>query len=146
MWAIHSPPHTRLNFFLENPVTHIQMHGLNNCDIIKKAKQWLKAAGIEFSFRDYKKHPPSILELQTWSLQVGWELLLNKRGTTWGKLSTEQQKAVNESNIYELLAQNPSMIKRPLLTLQAASESQDELVLQAFCGFKPEQYAIIFKR
>ena len=122
------------------------MHGINNCDSIKKAKQWLKAAGIEFSFRDYKKHPPSVLELQTWSLQVGWELLLNKRGTTWGKLSTAQQKAVNESNICELLAQNPSMIKRPLLTLQAASENQDELALQAFCGFKPEQYAIIFKR
>jgi len=127
-------------------VTHIQMHGISNCDSIKKAKQWLKAAGIEFSFRDYKKHPPSVLELQTWSLQVGWELLLNKRGTTWRKLSPAKQEAVSESNICELLAQNPSMIKRPLLTLQAASENRDELALQVFCGFKPEQYAIIFKR
>ncbi|HAW16937.1 MAG TPA: hypothetical protein DCW89_01470, partial [Oceanospirillaceae bacterium] len=81
----------------------------------------------EFSFRDYKKHPPSVLELQTWSHQVGWELLLNKRGTTWRKLSAAQQDAVSESNICELLAQNPSMIKRPLLTLQTIPQDQDEM-------------------
>ena len=123
-------------------MTHVQMHGISNCDSIKKAKQWLNNAGIEFDFRDYKKYPPSVLELQVWSHQVGWKVLLNKRGTTWRKLSAAQQGAVSETNICALLAQHPSMIKRPLLTIRT---EQDEAPLQAFCGFKAEQYATIFK-
>ena len=119
------------------------MHGINNCDTIKKAKKWLTDAGIEFSFRDYKKHPPSVLELQTWSHQVGWELLLNKRGTTWRKLSAAQQDAVNEATVFELLCDNPSMIKRPLLLMHS---EQSDAQIQAFVGFKPQQYATIFKQ
>ena len=120
------------------------MHGINSCDTIKKAKKWLTDAGIEFSFRDYKKQPPSVIELQKWATQVGWEVLLNKRGTTWRKLPAEQQEAVNEEpvneeTICELLAAHPSMIKRPLVIVQ------NEQQIQAIVGFKAEQYAIIFQ-
>ena len=115
------------------------MHGISNCDTIKKAKKWLTDAGIEFSFRDYKKQSPSVIELQHWAAQVGWETLLNKRGTTWRKLPEEEQEAANEATICELLAAHPSMIKRPLLVVQGDPK------IQAFVGFKPEQYATIFK-
>jgi len=115
------------------------MHGISNCDTIKKAKKWLTDAGIDFSFRDYKKHPVTVIELQDWALQVGWEVLLNKRGTTWRKLSAAQQSTVNETTVLKLLCDNPSMIKRPLLVVQGDTE------IQAFVGFKPQQYATIFK-
>jgi arsenate reductase len=115
------------------------MHGISNCDTIKKAKKWLTDAGIDFSFRDYKKHPVTVIELQDWALQVGWEVLLNKRGTTWRKLPAAQQSTVNETTVLKLLCDNPSMIKRPLLIVQGDTE------IQAFVGFKPQQYATIFK-
>jgi len=115
------------------------MHGISNCDTIKKAKKWLTDAGIDFSFRDYKKHPVTVIELQDWALQVGWEVLLNKRGTTWRKLPAAQQSTVNETTVLKLLCDNPSMIKRPLLVVQSDTE------IQAFVGFKPQQYATIFK-
>ena len=115
------------------------MHGISNCGTIKKAKKWLTDAGIDFSFRDYKKHPVTVIELQDWALQVGWEVLLNKRGTTWRKLSAAQQSTVNETTALKLLCDNPSMIKRPLLVVQGDTE------IQAFVGFKPQQYATIFK-
>lgn len=114
------------------------MHGISNCDTIKKAKKWLTDAGIEFSFRDYKKQPPSISELQQWADMIDWELLLNKRGTTWRKLPTEQQQTVTAQSVCQLLADQPSMIKRPLLLLQSDHQTQ------AFVGFKAEQYAAIF--
>ena len=115
------------------------MHGISNCDTIKKAKKWLTDAGIDFSFRDYKKHPVTVIELQDWALQVGWEVLLNKRGTTWRKLPAEQQSTVNEATVLQLLCDNASMIKRPLLVVQG------DTGIQAFVGFKPQQYATIFK-
>ena len=115
------------------------MHGISNCDTIKKAKKWLTDAGIEFSFRDYKKHPVTTIELQDWALQVGWEVLLNKNGTTWRKLPAAQRSSVDETTVLKLLCDNPSMIKRPLLIVQGDTE------IQAFVGFKAGQYATIFK-
>jgi arsenate reductase len=128
--------------FSETLVIQVQMHGISNCDSIKKAKKWLNDAAIDFSFRDYKKHPPSVIELQIWSRHVGWETLLNKRGSTWRKLSKDQQDAVSESTACALLAEHPSMIKRPFLTIQGEEDTQDT---HAFVGFKAEQYAHIFK-
>jgi len=119
-------------------VTQVHMHGISNCDSIKKAKIWLHAANIEFDFRDYKKNPPSVLELQAWVQQVGWKLLLNKRGTTWRKLSVEAQNCVNQTNVCALLSEQPSIIKRPLLVIQSEQKNQ------VFVGFKAQQYADIF--
>jgi arsenate reductase len=119
------------------------MHGINNCDTIKKAKKWLTDAGIEFSFRDYKKHPVTVAELEDWASKVGWEVLLNKRGTTWRKLPAALQSNVSEATVFELLCDNPSMIKRPLLLMHS---EQGDVQMQAFVGFKPQQYATIFKQ
>jgi len=120
-------------------VTHVKMHGISNCDTIKKAKKWLLDQGIECDFRDYKKQPPAAQELREWGLIVGWEALLNKRGTSWRKLPEEVQSSVTEENVFVLLCGNPSMIKRPLLVVQNGTH------IDAFVGFKPEQYAAIFK-
>ena len=111
---------------MDRSLNQLQMHGISNCDTIKKAKTWLNDAGLEFSFRDYKKLPPSTQEL------------LNKRGTTWRKLPTHAQQSVNEHTVCALLSENPSMIKRPVLVMQ------DQNNIQVWVGFKADQYATIF--
>ncbi len=110
------------------------MHGIANCDSIKKAKQWLAEAGIEYRFRDYKKQPPCAAELQTWAELLGWETLLNKRGTTWRKLDPAVQASINADNAPQLLADHPSMIKRPLLIKDG----------QPLVGFKAVTYEQFF--
>ncbi|MDP6968951.1 MAG: ArsC family reductase [Gammaproteobacteria bacterium] len=110
------------------------MHGIANCDSIKKAKQWLTNAGLEYQFRDYKKNPPSRSELQTWADLLGWESLLNKRGTTWRKLDPAIQANIAADNALQLLAEHPSMIKRPLIIKDG----------QALVGFQAATYTQFF--
>ena len=111
-------------------MTDIIMHGIASCDTVKKAKVWLQQADVAFAFRDYKKQPPELAELQVWSQQVGWETLLNKRGTTWRKLDPSLQADLDEAKALQLLVQNPSMIKRPVLVRGKRIE----------VGFKADQY------
>jgi len=112
-------------------VTNLTMHGIANCDTIKKAKKWLNEANVDFQFRDYKKQPPSLAELESWSNLVGWETLLNKRGTTWRKLDPALQENLDQAKALPLLVDNPSMIKRPLLIKDGG---------RALVGFKVADY------
>ena len=98
-----------------NSLSDITMHGIANCDTIKKAKKWFTEAGIAYDFRDYKKQPPSASEIENWTKLVDWEQLVNKRGTTWRKLDPALQNSVTADSAPQLLADNPSMIKRPLV-------------------------------
>ena len=63
-----------------------KMYGISNCDTIKKARNWMEKNGINYVFHDYKKSGITKDKLEEWVLQVGWEVLLNKRGTTFKKL------------------------------------------------------------
>jgi len=94
---------------------NIDMYGIANCDTIKKARRWLKEHEISYTFHDYKKEPINIENLQTWCEQVGWEVLLNKRGTTWRKLSDVDKSHLNQDKAIHLLLVHTSMIKRPVL-------------------------------
>jgi Spx/MgsR family transcriptional regulator len=91
------------------------MYGISNCDTIKKAKKWLEAKEIEFSFHDYRKDGLDTQWLAEVAQAVGWEQLVNKRGTTYRKLTDEQKAGLNQDTAIALLAQYPAMIKRPLL-------------------------------
>lgn len=93
----------------------VEMFGIPNCDTIKKARQWLEAQNIEYQFHDYKKEGVDAHLLEEWSEAVGWERLLNRRGTTWRKLSDEAKEGVDESEAIALMVEHPSMIKRPVL-------------------------------
>ena len=96
----------------------IKMHGIKNCDTIKKARKTLQENNIEYEFRDFKKDPADINEIKQWLKTVDWQVLLNKRGTSWRKLSTEQQQAITDADsAAKALAENNSMIKRPLMDL-----------------------------
>ena len=65
----------------------IKLYGIPNCDSVKKAKHWLADNEVAYEFHDYKKLGAEKDTLKAWSKKVGWETLLNRRGTTWRKLS-----------------------------------------------------------
>lgn len=93
----------------------VDMFGIPNCDTIKKARKWLEENSVEYQFHDYKKEGVDAHLLEEWSEAVGWERLLNRRGTTWRKLADEAKESVNETRAIQLMVENPSMIKRPVL-------------------------------
>jgi len=93
----------------------VEMYGIANCDTIKKARKWLEANGIEYQFHDYKKEGADSVLLKQWCESGGWETLLNRRGTTWRKLSDDVKEGVDEISSIQLMVENPSMIKRPVL-------------------------------
>ena len=82
------------------------------------------------------KRQASLSRLNDWSKQVGWETLLNTRGTTWRKFTPAQQANLDESKALWLMSENPSLIKRPVL------ESGGALVV----GFIPERYSKAFRK
>jgi len=95
--------------------SRVEMFGIPNCDTIKKARKWLEAEGIDYQFHDYKKEGADPVLLKQWCQSEGWETLLNRRGTTWRKLSDDVKKSVDEISSIQLMVENPSMIKRPVL-------------------------------
>ena len=112
----------------------ITMFGIPNCDTIKKAKKWLEAEGIEFEFHDYRKQGINEELVKTFCAELGWELVLNKRGTTYRQLTQEQKDTLTEEKAVALLVEQPAMIKRPILNVDG----------KLHIGFKADQYAAIF--
>jgi len=111
------------------------LYGIPNCDTMKKARKWLTDNGIEYEFHDYKKAGIDEATLRTWIDQVGWEVLLNRRGMMWRKVPQDVKDNIDESSAISLMLETPSIIKRPVL--RTGSELH--------VGFKPDQYAEIFK-
>jgi arsenate reductase len=92
------------------------LYGIKNCNTVKSAVDWLKKNSIEFDFHDYKSKGISESKLKEWSSQVGWESLVNKRGTTWRQLDPSiQTKVTNEKQAIALMMETTSVIKRPLI-------------------------------
>lgn len=108
------------------------VYGIKNCNTVKSAVEWLKRNKIEFEFHDYKKSGIMASKLSDWNKQVGWENLINKRGTTWRKLDEASQKKVtNEKSAIALMLEKTSVIKRPLI------EKNGKVVL---LGFDEDEY------
>lgn len=117
------------------PKAKPMMYGINNCDTIKKARNWLTTQSIDFDFIDYKKTGTDKTQLESWVSELGWEQLINKRGTTWRQLDDNRKQSMNDQMAVEVMLQNPSIIKRPLLIIG------DEKIV----GFNVSQYAKIFE-
>ncbi|TPE53016.1 arsenate reductase [Amaricoccus solimangrovi] len=111
----------------------ITLHGIKTCDTVRKARGWLDARGIAYRFRDYKTEPPGAAELAAWSDRLGWEALLNRKGTTFRKLPEAEKADLDRAKAISLMIAHPSAIRRPLL------ESGETLRL----GFEPEDYAAL---
>lgn len=92
------------------------LYGIKNCNTVKAAVDWLKKHKIDFEFYDYKLKGVTESKLKEWSRQVGWEALVNKRGTTWRKLEEAGQLEVTtEKSAIALMKEKTSVIKRPLI-------------------------------
>jgi arsenate reductase len=96
-------------------VDMITIYGIKNCDTMKKARTWLDSHGVQYEFHDYKATGIDAKVLKRWIGQVGWEVLLNRAGTTFRKLPDAQKTGLNESKAIALMTAQPSMIKRPVL-------------------------------
>ena len=108
----------------------ITLYGISNCDTIRKARRWLEAEGIEFRFHDYRKDGLPRELLSGWADELGWEALLNRRGTTWRKLPEADRDGIDQTRAIDLMLAQPAMIKRPLLDTGS----------QRLLGFNQQQY------
>ena len=94
----------------------VTVYGIPNCSSVKKALDALKASGTSFEFHDYKKLGVTDALLSEWLKQVSWEVLLNKKGTTWRNLSEDiKATVVDASSAKAVMIANPSTIKRPVI-------------------------------
>lgn len=93
----------------------VTIHGIRNCDTMKKAMAWLDGQGVAYRFHDYKTQGLDRALLEGWVRQVGWEALLNRAGTTFRKLPDDQKHGLDEAKAIALMLAQPSMVKRPVL-------------------------------
>jgi arsenate reductase len=112
----------------------VTIYGIKNCDTMKKARGWLDEHGIVYSFHDYKSAGIERALLAGRSEQVGWETLLNRAGTTFRALPDDKKAVLNEKKALSLMAAQPSMIKRPVLTVRG----------KLLVGFRPDEYRATF--
>jgi arsenate reductase len=116
---------------------NVTLHGIRNCDTMKKARAWLDTAGVAYRFHDYKVDGIDTATLQCWCAQAGWERLLNRSGTTFRKVVPEGQRAaVDSAGAQALMLEHPSMIRRPVMDIDG----------RLLVGFDAAEYARAFAR
>jgi len=93
----------------------IHFYGITNCDTVKKARTWLDAKGTEYEFHDFKKEGADQDRVRGWVEAVGWEKLLNRRGTTFRSLEPAQQENLDAEKAIRLMVARPTVIKRPVV-------------------------------
>tara|TARA_E500000075_G_scaffold112791_1_gene108098 strand:- start:302 stop:652 length:351 start_codon:yes stop_codon:yes gene_type:complete len=92
----------------------LTVYGIPNCDTVRKARTWLEASAIDYSFHDFKKQGLTSETVYGWLAHQPLELLLNKRGTTWRKLSDADKALSDGAQLVALMVANPSLVKRPV--------------------------------
>jgi arsenate reductase len=95
---------------------HITVYGIPNCDSVKKARVWLTEHGIDYTFHDFKKQGVPAEALDQWLSAVDWEVLVNRKGTTWRQLdATVQARVQDQASAKALMLAHASVIKRPIV-------------------------------
>ena len=95
----------------------LTLFGIKNCDTVRKARRWLDGHAVEYRFHDVRTDGLSRTQLEGWVQTLGWENLLNRRGTTWSKLPETVRNSINRRTAVKLMLEQPAMIKRPVLDL-----------------------------
>ncbi len=108
--------------------------GIPNCDTIKKARDWLERHQIEYRFHDYRKDGVPRELLEAWIKELGWDVLLNRNGTTFRKLPDSDKIGLNAAKAMALMCAQPSLIRRPVL----------DTGLRRVVGFAPHVYVTLF--
>ena len=109
----------------------LKIYGIKNCDTMKKAFAWCEGHGVAYEFIDYKTADVVASRLPDWNVRAGWQALLNTRGLMWKRLSDEERADVDEAKALALMADYPTLIKRPV------ADTGGRLLV----GFDPETYA-----
>lgn len=109
----------------------VTLYGIPNCDTVKKARAWLGARGVAYTFHDYKKAGADAGRIAGWVQAAGWEKVLNRAGTTFRKLPEAEREGLDAAKAVAVMAANPSCIKRPVV------EHPGGLLV----GFRPEEWA-----
>ncbi|MBN6069366.1 ArsC family reductase [Aggregatibacter actinomycetemcomitans] len=112
----------------------IIVYGIKNCDTVKKALKWLADHHIEHKLHDYRVDGLDKAFLQLAEAQFGWENLVNKRSTTWRNLDEQIKKTLSKSTALSVLADNPTLIKRPIILQEG----------KALIGFSEKEYQAAF--
>jgi Spx/MgsR family transcriptional regulator len=112
----------------------VTIYGIKACETMHKARTWLQSHDVAYVFHDYKAQGIAPEMLAGWSRAVGWDVLLNRSGTTFRKLPDGEKQRLDEAKAIALMLAQPSMIKRPVLDIDG------RLVV----GFKPDIYAAAF--
>ncbi|EGH27248.1 MULTISPECIES: ArsC family reductase [Pseudomonas syringae group genomosp. 2] len=107
------------------------LFGIKACDTMKKARTWLDDNSVSYDFHDYKTQGIDREYLAQWCNEHGWQVVLNRAGTTFRKLDDGQKADLDQAKAIELMLAQPSMIKRPVL----------DLGNKTLIGFKPDLYA-----
>jgi arsenate reductase len=111
------------------------LYGISNCDTVRKARRWLDEHGIDYRFHDVRRDGLDRKMLQDWEQQLGWEQLLNRRGTTWRKLPGAVRDSIDGASALQIMLEQPAIIKRPVL------DDNRQLHL----GFSAGSYRSIFR-
>lgn len=106
------------------------IYGIRNCDTMKKARAWLDGRGVAYAFHDYKVAGIDRERLEGWAGTVGWEALLNRKGTTFRKLPDAEKDGLDKAKAIRLMIDQPSIIRRPVLEADGA----------LLVGFDPAAY------
>jgi arsenate reductase len=91
------------------------LYGIANCDTVKKTRKLLDALGVDYAFHDYKKAGLDAALAETLLGAISLEVLINKRGTTWRKLTAAQQDDLDLRRAPQLIMANPSLVRRPII-------------------------------
>ena len=97
----------------------LRLYGINNCDKVRAARNWLAEHGIPFTFTDLRSEDRAVLDtplLDGWITSLGWERLVNRRSATWRQLAKTDRIALDDNRARELLLAHPTLLKRPVLT------------------------------
>ncbi len=133
--AIAPPACYRFSAGEMGAMMRVTIYGIPNCDTVKKARGWLDAEGVAYAFHDYKKAGIDPATLRGWVDRLGWEVVLNRAGTTFRKLPEAERTGLDAEKAVALMLAQPSMIKRPMLVAGDVLEA----------GFKPDRYAALLR-
>ena len=117
-------------------MTDTTVYGIRSCDTMRRARRWLDERDVEHAFHDYKTQGLDAARLERWAARVGWDQLLNRRGTTWRRLDPAERDGIDAAKAIGLMAAHPSLVRRPVV------ERGDEVIV----GFDDTLWTKLFGR
>ncbi len=112
----------------------IKLYGISNCDTVKKARAWLEARSVAYTYHDFRANGLPLETLMGWADSIGWETLLNRRSRSWKELPENERLSICKESALRLMHANPTLIKRPVVTDGTRTIS----------GFSEEEFSVLF--